>query len=146
MSRYLGIRITANSDSDLLLFAEQYPGIWCKEGPDLEKFCQKDHYHGLIESSLTANGLRKQIYNFFNIPKEKRGNPSVAFSTIIEDENHPFDKERINLWAISEQVCNFFNSNVKPVFVSNACISGVTSVIVGVEYLKKGKYKNVIVC
>ncbi len=65
---------------------------------------------------------------------------------LIEDENHPFDKERINLWAISDQVCKFFNSSVKPVFISNACISGVTAIIVGTEYLKKGKYKNVIVC
>ena len=65
---------------------------------------------------------------------------------LIEDENHPFEKDRINLWAISEQVCNFFNSSVKPVFISNACISGVTAIIVGAEYLKKGKYKNVIVC
>jgi len=65
---------------------------------------------------------------------------------LIENENHPFEKERINLWAISEQVCKFFNSPNEPVFVSNACISGVTSIIVGAEYLKKGKYKNVIVC
>ncbi len=65
---------------------------------------------------------------------------------LIEDENHPFDKERMNLWAISDQVCKFFNSTAKPVFVSNACISGLTSIIVGAEYLKKGKYKNVIVC
>ena len=65
---------------------------------------------------------------------------------LIEDENHPFEKDRINLWAISDQVCKFFNSNINPVFVSNACISGVTSIIVGAEYLKKGKYKNVIIC
>lgn len=65
---------------------------------------------------------------------------------LIEDENHPFEKDRINLWAISEQVCRFFNSSTKSVFVSNACISGVTAIIVGAEYLKKGKYKNVIVC
>lgn len=65
---------------------------------------------------------------------------------LIENENHPFDKDRINLWAISDQVCNFFNSAVKPIFVSNACISGVTAIIVAAEFLKNGKYKNVIVC
>ncbi len=65
---------------------------------------------------------------------------------LIEDENHSFEKDRINLWAISDQVCSFFNSVVKPIFISNACISGVTAIIVGAEYLKKGKYKNVIIC
>lgn len=65
---------------------------------------------------------------------------------LIEDENHPFKKERINLWAISDQVCRFFKSKVKPVFVSNACISGLTAIITGAQYLQTGKYKNAIVC
>lgn len=65
---------------------------------------------------------------------------------LIENENHPFEKERIHLWAVSEQVCNFFNSSEKPIFISNACISGITAIIVGAEYLRKDKYKNVIIC
>jgi len=65
---------------------------------------------------------------------------------LIEDENHPFDKDRINLWAISDSVCNFFNSKVKPIFISNACISGVTAINTGAQYLKNQKYKHVIVC
>lgn len=65
---------------------------------------------------------------------------------LIEDENHPFDKDRINLWSISEQVTSFFNSKTKSVFVSNACISGVTAIITAAQYLKTNKYKNVIVC
>jgi 3-oxoacyl-[acyl-carrier-protein] synthase-1 len=65
---------------------------------------------------------------------------------LIEDENHPFEKERINLWAISDQVCDFFKSTVKPIFVSNACISGISAIITGAQSLKNQKYKNVIVC
>ncbi|MBU8893175.1 MAG: hypothetical protein KOO66_10380 [Bacteroidales bacterium] len=65
---------------------------------------------------------------------------------LIENENHPFEKDRVNLWAISDQVCKFFNSSVKPVFISNACISGVTSIIAGAQYLQSEKYKNIIVC
>jgi 3-oxoacyl-[acyl-carrier-protein] synthase-1 len=65
---------------------------------------------------------------------------------LIEDEDHPFEKERINLWAISDQVCKFFNSSVKPIFISNACISGVTAIITAAQFLKSKKYKNVIVC
>jgi 3-oxoacyl-[acyl-carrier-protein] synthase-1 len=65
---------------------------------------------------------------------------------LIEDKNHPFEKERINLWAISDTVCNFFNSNVNPVFISNACVSGITAITTAAQYLKTKKYKNVIVC
>jgi 3-oxoacyl-[acyl-carrier-protein] synthase-1 len=65
---------------------------------------------------------------------------------LIEDENHPFDKERINLWAISETVCNFFNTKNKPIFVSNACISGATALIAAAQYLRRNKYKNAVVC
>jgi len=65
---------------------------------------------------------------------------------LIEDENHPFKEDRINLWAISEQVENFFKSKTKPIFISNACISGITAIVAGAQYLRKKKYKNVIVC
>ncbi|MBI9053437.1 MAG: hypothetical protein JEY96_06435 [Bacteroidales bacterium] len=65
---------------------------------------------------------------------------------LIEDENHPFDKDRIHLWAMSDSVCNFFKSKIKPIFISNACISGITAINTGAHLLKNQKYKNVIVC
>lgn len=65
---------------------------------------------------------------------------------LIEQEDHQFGKDRINLWAISDCVSKFFNSKVNPVFVSNACISGVTAIITGAQYLRSKRYKNVIVC
>ncbi|NOQ28077.1 MAG: beta-ketoacyl synthase [Bacteroidales bacterium] len=65
---------------------------------------------------------------------------------LIENENHPFEQDRINLWAISDQVCEFFNSSVKPIFISNACISGVSAIITAAQFLKNQKYKNAIVC
>ncbi|MCD4832997.1 MAG: hypothetical protein K8R31_04315 [Bacteroidales bacterium] len=65
---------------------------------------------------------------------------------LLENKNHPFDKERLNLWALSDEVCKVFKSPVKPIFISNACISGVTAIITGAQYLKMGKYKNVIIC
>lgn len=85
MSRELAIRITADNDEALKQFATQYQSIWCKEEPDLEKHCNRTHYHGYLLTDLTNNGLRKQIYNYFDIPKEKRGNTSLAFSAINDD-------------------------------------------------------------
>lgn len=65
---------------------------------------------------------------------------------LLEKENNTFEKDRINLWAISEQVCNFFQSPNNPIFISNACVSGITAIITGAQYLKNQKYKNAIIC
>lgn len=80
------IRITADNDEALLQFTSTYRGIWCKEEPDLEKHCNKIHYHGLIDTSLSDNGLRKQIYNFFETPKNLRGNPTCGFTKVTDRE------------------------------------------------------------
>ncbi len=65
---------------------------------------------------------------------------------LIEDENHPFEEDRINLWAISDAICNFFKAKNEAIFVSNACISGATAIITAAQYLSAKKYKNAIVC
>ena len=83
-TRPLGIRITCDNDESLIEFAAPYHGIWCKEGGDLEKNCAKSHYHGLIHTSLTDNGLRKRLYNIFQTPADKKGQQTVAFSKITD--------------------------------------------------------------
>jgi len=88
MTTEVAIRITADNDESLTEFASQYPGLWCKEQPDLEKNCNRTHYHGYIQTKLTNNGLRKQIYNIFNIEKSKQGNTTLAFSKITDKEGY----------------------------------------------------------
>ncbi len=82
----IGIRITADNDTNLKHFAQNHVGLWCKEGGDLEKYCAKPHYHGLVETTMTTNGLRKQIYNTFEVPQDKRGQQFCAFSKITDEE------------------------------------------------------------
>lgn len=65
---------------------------------------------------------------------------------LLENEDNVFEEDRINLWAVSEQVCNFFQSPNNPVFISNACVSGITAINVGAQYLKNQKYTNAIIC
>lgn len=86
--RNIAIRITSDNDEALIQFASQYPSIWCKEEPDLEKYCNRTHYHGYVQSELTNEGLKKQIYKYFQIPKEDQGNKTLAFTKIIEDTTH----------------------------------------------------------
>jgi len=65
---------------------------------------------------------------------------------LLENPDHDFDLERINLWALADKVCAFFKSPVRPVFISNACVSGVTAITIAAQYLRSKKYTNVIVC
>ena len=82
----MAIRITSDNDEALRLFAKQYIGIWCKEEADLEKHCNSTHYHGYIKTKLTKEGIKKQIYNYFQTPNEDRGNKTLAFTKVKEIE------------------------------------------------------------
>jgi 3-oxoacyl-[acyl-carrier-protein] synthase-1 len=63
------------------------------------------------------------------------------------DPAHPeeFNKERVYLWAAANEVLSFFKNHNTPVIVSQACISGVSAILVAKMYLESGKYKHVVV-
>ncbi len=65
---------------------------------------------------------------------------------LLEKNNLSFGADRIHLWKLGEVISHFFNSPIIPVIISNACVSGLTAIITGAHFLKKGKYKNAIVC
>lgn len=65
---------------------------------------------------------------------------------LLEKNNLSFGKDRIHLWKLGEIVSIFFKSPITPVIISNACVSGLTAIITGAYFLRKGKYKNAIVC
>lgn len=76
------IRITQDNDDAIKELCADVPCIVCKEGPDNEKNCRKVHYHLMLDSDLSDNGLRKQIYKYFNVPKEDHGQKTCAFTQV----------------------------------------------------------------
>ena len=50
---------------------------------------------------------------------------------LLEKRNTEFPEERINLWKTAEIIADFYKNPIKPVIISNACISGVTAIITG---------------
>jgi 3-oxoacyl-[acyl-carrier-protein] synthase-1 len=56
-----------------------------------------------------------------------------------------FDKDRVNLWAAAKEIVSFFRNPNIPVIVSQACISGVSAILVAKKYLEAGLYKHVVV-
>jgi len=65
---------------------------------------------------------------------------------LLENRRQNFSHERVNLWALADEVCKFFKTPNKPIIISNACISGVSAIITAAHLLQTGKYKNAIVC
>ncbi|AVR46419.1 beta-ketoacyl synthase [Christiangramia fulva] len=56
-----------------------------------------------------------------------------------------FPKERLFLWGLAKLVTKFFNFEQDAIVVSNACISGGLAIKAADAFMKKGKFKNVIV-
>ena len=61
------------------------------------------------------------------------------------DSQSTFGKERVNLWASANEIQHFFKNPNEPIVVSQACISGVSAIILAKMYLESGLYKHVVV-
>jgi 3-oxoacyl-[acyl-carrier-protein] synthase-1 len=66
-------------------------------------------------------------------------------SLLDPKHSQEFDKERVNLWAAANQIVTFFKNPNTPVIVSQACISGVSAILVAKMCLESGRYRNVVV-
>lgn len=53
--------------------------------------------------------------------------------------------DRVFLWRMAERIASYFHAGSRVEVVSNACISGVSAMIVAKRLLENGIYKNVIV-
>ncbi len=56
-----------------------------------------------------------------------------------------FGHDRAYLWHTAQLLQHFFNLKHTPVVVSNACISGVLSIIAGARMIRSGRFDHVIV-
>lgn len=50
-----------------------------------------------------------------------------------------------SLFESAQRIAQYFNNPNRPLFVSNACISGVLALILAKDYIESGKYKDVVV-
>lgn len=56
-----------------------------------------------------------------------------------------FKQERVHLWAAAEVITSFFHNLNTPVVVSQACISGVSAILVARMFLETGRYRHIVV-
>ncbi|HHZ63983.1 MAG TPA: beta-ketoacyl synthase [Flavobacteriales bacterium] len=65
---------------------------------------------------------------------------------LLDAENyHGFGENRIHLWEAAQQVQAFFENPNVPIVLSNACISGALAVIMASDYIRSGRYNNIVV-
>ena len=55
-------------------------------------------------------------------------------------------KKRMYLSTMANEIGNYFGAVNKPLVVSNACISGLLSIIIAKRFISSGQFDNVIVC
>ena len=64
---------------------------------------------------------------------------------IDPEQEQTYDKERVLLWRSAQMVTAYFKNPNPPVVVSQACISGISALITGMEALQHPKYQYVVV-
>jgi len=61
-------------------------------------------------------------------------------------ENKQFPEERTYLTALSTAIGNYFKCKNSPIVISNACISGLSALILAQRMVASGKMNDVVVC
>lgn len=60
--------------------------------------------------------------------------------------NHPDTPDiRVHLWEMGRRISEYFQAGNRVEIISNACISGVSALIVAKRWIESGRYKKVIV-
>lgn len=66
---------------------------------------------------------------------------------LLEKKNQGrFDEDRLMLWKSGRLLSQHFGNTSHPIVISNACISGVLSVITAFDLLKAGHFRHAVVC
>ena len=94
-----------------------------------------------INDALTKTNIDIKNSKTLLIISTTKGNIDL----LQKDKLNSFEAERVQLWKSSEIIKDFFNHPNKAVTVSNACISGLLSIIVAKRLIEAGKYDHAVV-
>jgi 3-oxoacyl-[acyl-carrier-protein] synthase-1 len=68
-----------------------------------------------------------------------------SISRLEDDSYNDHMLPSLELYASARKLSNYFDNQNDPIVISNACISGVTALIIADRLLRSGKYKQAIV-
>lgn len=66
-------------------------------------------------------------------------------NSVLIDHTMESQDGRVSLWKTSDRIGRYFSAANRPIIVSNACISGVSAMIVGKRLIEAGVFESVIV-
>ncbi|MCO5946812.1 beta-ketoacyl-[acyl-carrier-protein] synthase family protein [Mucilaginibacter flavidus] len=94
-----------------------------------------------IADALIDSGIDPKEKKTVLIISSTKGNISL----LETEENNPALQQRIAMPASAKLVAEYFGFQNQSIIISNACISGVMSIITGMRLLKAGQYENVVI-
>ena len=112
------------------------PKGWAGEVTRFEKLCIAS-----IQDALSQTEIKLSNKDTLFILSTTKGNIELIEGVEVTDEI----RSRVSLFNTAKIIAEHFGAVNKPLVVSNACISGVLSVIIAKRLLEAGKYKNVVI-
>jgi len=112
-----------------------------KPGLNPDGFTRSEMLHILsISEILKSSGVDIRAPQTLIILSTLKGNMDL-----LKKEQLPsIDPGRVYLWKWAEFLGSFFKTSNKPVVVSNACISGLLSILIGSRLIQARRYDHVI--
>ncbi len=102
----------------------------------LEKMCILSIQDLVKQSKIDFNNKENLL-----IISTTKGNIDV-----LEGAYKNIDHNRAYLPVFAKTIGEYFRCINTPLVVSNACISGLLAIIVGMRFVENGNYKNIVVC
>ncbi len=94
-----------------------------------------------IQSALSQTEIKLSSADTLFILSTTKGNIELIEGKEVSEEL----RTRVSLSNTAKLIAEYFGSVNKPLVVSNACISGVLSIIIAKRMLQAGKYKHAVI-
>lgn len=131
-------KINDTSLSPEPFYASMFENIQTKDGfTRFESICISS-----ITDALAQTEIKLSSSDTLFILSTTKGNIELIEGKEVNEEI----RSRVSLFNTAKLIAGHFGSKNKPLVVSNACISGVLSVIIAKRLLESGKYKHAVIC
>lgn len=94
-----------------------------------------------VEDALKGCNISSNDERTVLIVSTTKGNISL----LETEPNRPDLKERIALHTSAKMVARYFHFKHEPIVVSNACISGIMAILMGMRLIQSGQYENAVI-
>ena len=130
-------QITNASFSPEPFYASMFEGL-----PVAEEFTRFENVCiTSIQDALSQTTIKLSSADTVFILSTTKGNIELIEGEEVNEEM----RSRVSLFNTAKLIAEHFGSKNKPLVVSNACISGVLSVIIAKRLLESGKYKHAVI-